>query len=174
MLLGLLWWLRGKELACQCRKCGFNPWVGKAPWRRKWQPTSVFLPGQSHGQRSLASYSPWDKKKKLVLTYRLNNNNCATYTLVNDLYGKWHKFIALIPLSLFSFHDHDLYVPAHLVSLNSPFFPSPALSGCRMFCSASLTLSSFFLLGFLAFPQMIFNKWQMSQGKMQPRMWGTQ
>ena len=37
----------------QCRRCGFNPWVGKIPWRRAWQPTPVFLPGESHGQRSL-------------------------------------------------------------------------------------------------------------------------
>ena len=37
---------------------GFDPWVGKIPWRRSWQPTKVFLPGESHGQRSLAGYSP--------------------------------------------------------------------------------------------------------------------
>jgi len=37
---------------------GFNPWVGKIPWRRAWQPTSVFLPGESRGQRSLVAYSP--------------------------------------------------------------------------------------------------------------------
>ena len=37
----------------------FDPWVGKIPWRRKWQPTPVFLPGRSHGQRSLVGYSPW-------------------------------------------------------------------------------------------------------------------
>ena len=37
----------------------FDPWVRKMPWRRKWQPTSVFLPGKSHGQRSLGVYSPW-------------------------------------------------------------------------------------------------------------------
>ena len=36
-----------------------DPWVGKIPWRRKWQPTPVFLPGKPHGQRSVASYSPW-------------------------------------------------------------------------------------------------------------------
>ena len=36
--------------------------VGKIPWRRKWQPTPVFLPGKSHGQRSLAGYSPWGKR----------------------------------------------------------------------------------------------------------------
>jgi len=37
---------------------GFDPWVGKIPWRREWQPTPVFLPGESHGQRSLAGHSP--------------------------------------------------------------------------------------------------------------------
>ena len=40
------------------RDLGFDPWVGKIPYRRAWQPTPVFLPGESHGQRSLASYSP--------------------------------------------------------------------------------------------------------------------
>ena len=47
------WWLRGKEYTWQCRRCRFNPWVRKIPWRRKWQPTPVFLPEKSHGQRSL-------------------------------------------------------------------------------------------------------------------------
>ena len=54
-----------KESTCQCKKCqrlGFNSWVGKIPWRRKWQPTPVFLPGKSHGQRSLTCYSPWGLK----------------------------------------------------------------------------------------------------------------
>ena len=52
----------GKEPASQCRirkRCGFNPWIGKIPWRRAWQPTQTFLPGESHGQRRLAGYSPW-------------------------------------------------------------------------------------------------------------------
>ena len=51
----------GKESACPNAgdmRCGFEPWVGKIPWRRAWQPTPVFLPGESHGQRSLAGYSP--------------------------------------------------------------------------------------------------------------------
>ena len=41
----------------------FDPWVRKIPWRRTWQPTPVFLPGESHGQRSLAGYSPWGHKE---------------------------------------------------------------------------------------------------------------
>ena len=52
-------WLSGKESAYQCRRCEFDPRVRKIPWRRKWQPTLVFLPGKSHGQRSLVAYSPW-------------------------------------------------------------------------------------------------------------------
>ena len=44
------------------RRCRFNPWVGTIPWRKTWQPTPVFLPGESHVQRSLASYSPWGCK----------------------------------------------------------------------------------------------------------------
>ena len=41
----------------QCRRPRFDPWVRKIPWRREWLPTAVFLPGESHGQRSLAGYS---------------------------------------------------------------------------------------------------------------------
>ena len=44
-------------------KPGFNPWVGKITWRREELPTPVFLPGEFHGQRSLAVYSPWDHKE---------------------------------------------------------------------------------------------------------------
>ena len=55
---GLPMWLSGKEPTCQCGRCGFDPWDGKTPWRRKWQHTPVFLPGKSHGQRSLVGYSP--------------------------------------------------------------------------------------------------------------------
>ena len=56
----------GQESACQWRRCrrrGFGPWVGKIPWRRAWQPTPVFLPGEYHRQRSLAGYNPQDHKE---------------------------------------------------------------------------------------------------------------
>ena len=51
-----------KESACSAGDPGFDPWVGKIPWRMAWQPTPVFLPGESHGQRSLMDYSPWGHK----------------------------------------------------------------------------------------------------------------
>ena len=57
-MLGFPRWLSSKEPACECKRRGFDPWVRKIPWRRKWQLTPVFLPGKSHGQRSLAGYSP--------------------------------------------------------------------------------------------------------------------
>ena len=47
----------------QCRRLGFNPWVRKIPWRRKWQPPPVFLPGKIYGQKSLVGYSPWGHKE---------------------------------------------------------------------------------------------------------------
>ena len=56
-----------------CRKCwrpGFDPWVGKIPWRREWLPAPVSLPGESHGQRSLAGYSPWAHNSRTRLGTR--------------------------------------------------------------------------------------------------------
>ena len=56
-IFGLFRWLSGKEYAFQGRRhrrCRFNPWVGKIPWSKKWQPILVFLPGKFHEQRSLA------------------------------------------------------------------------------------------------------------------------
>ena len=63
LYLGLPWWVSGKESTCQCRRHGFSPWVGRILWRRKWQPTPGFLPGELHGQRSLDSCSPCDHKR---------------------------------------------------------------------------------------------------------------
>ena len=63
-----------------------DPCVAKIPWRRKWQPTPVFLPGGSHGHRSLADYSPWDHRRMInnltAKQYHLyfgNNSNDATF-----------------------------------------------------------------------------------------------
>ena len=56
----------GQKSICQCRRhkrCELDPWVRKIPQRRKWQPTLVFLPGESHGQRSLVGYSPRSRKE---------------------------------------------------------------------------------------------------------------
>ena len=57
-----------KESACNAE---FDPWVRKIPWRRKWQPTPVFLPGESHGQRNLVGYNLWGHKE-LDMTEQLS------------------------------------------------------------------------------------------------------
>ena len=51
-------WLRWWRICLQCRRPEFDPWVGKISWKRAWQPIPEFLPGESHGQRSLVGYSP--------------------------------------------------------------------------------------------------------------------
>ena len=75
IVLGLPRWHSGKETACQCRRRQFDPWVKKIPWRRKWQPTLVSLPGKSHGQRSLAGYSPLGHKES-KRTKQLSTATC--------------------------------------------------------------------------------------------------
>ena len=64
-------WLSDKKCAWQCRRLrihGLDPWVVKIPWRRKWVPTPVFLPGEIHGQLSLEGYSPWGHKESDLTT----------------------------------------------------------------------------------------------------------
>ena len=75
--IGLPWCLSGKESACQCRRHRFDPYVRKIPWRRAWQPTPVFLPGESHGQRRLSGYSPWGRK---------------------ELATEWHQIVTVVTL----------------------------------------------------------------------------
>ena len=53
----------GKASAYNAGDLGFDPWVWKIPWRRTWQPTPVFMPGKSHGPRSLVGYNPWGRKE---------------------------------------------------------------------------------------------------------------
>ena len=55
----------------------FDPWVGKIPWRRQWQPTPVLLPEEFHGQRSLVGYNPWGHKK-----WDMTEHLSTTYYLV--------------------------------------------------------------------------------------------
>ena len=101
------------ESACNVRDLGsipgFDPSVGKIPWRREWQPTPVFLPGEFHEQRSLVSYSPWDCKE-LDRTERLT----LSLSLLSDTPGKpqaplpanlQHTFLFLLVPIISSFGD---------------------------------------------------------------------
>ena len=59
----LSWWCSDKEYTCRSRRHRFDPWVGKISWRKRWQSMPVFLPGKFHWERSLAGYSPRDRKR---------------------------------------------------------------------------------------------------------------
>ena len=65
-----------QESACQCRKHRFGPWIWKIPWRRKRQSTLVFLPGESHGQRSLAAYIVYGVSNSRIQLKRLSMHAC--------------------------------------------------------------------------------------------------
>ena len=72
-----------KEFACQCRRhrrLRLHPWVGKIPWRRKRQPTPVFLPGKSHGQRSLVGSSPGGCKELDMTELASTHNNLLLFS----------------------------------------------------------------------------------------------
>ena len=92
MFIGLPRWLSGKELTCQCRRRRFDSWVRKIPWRKAWKSTPGFLPGEFHGQRSLAGYSPIQLRSWTDMTERL-----STYThmfIEKNLGGK--NFVTVI------------------------------------------------------------------------------
>ena len=77
-----------QKIHLQCRNHrihGFDPWVRKIPWRRAWQPTPVFLPGEFHGQRSLAGYSPWD--------HRESDRTEATWHVCTHIYMQMYRYI---------------------------------------------------------------------------------
>ena len=147
----------GKELACQCRRLkilGFSPWVGKIPWRRAWQPTPVFLSGDSHGERNLVGYTPWGSKELDMseVTWR-----ACTWGLHGDLplllprlWWCWHSVsqwgsagsrsgpfpppasAPLLHLSVHPFAHLSIHLPIHLSiwqgtnSKTQPLLPSLA------------------------------------------------
>ena len=112
------WQLGGKESACQCKRSKrpkSDPWVRKIPWRRKWQPTPVFLPGKSHGQRSLAGCSLWGHKESnttehIAHTYKVNY---IRWPLNNTGLNLWfHLHGDFFPINVY-------YIPQNLLFVKS-------------------------------------------------------
>ena len=94
---GLPWWLSGKESTCQCRRCRFTPWVWKIPWRRKWQPTPVYLPGESWTEEPGLTRAGHDLYQDLVLlvSWILTILICVMVSDCFNLYfsDKWSKHL---------------------------------------------------------------------------------
>ena len=74
--------LSGKDSTCNARDLDSIPSSGRFPWRRKWQPTPIFLPGEFHGQRSLVDYSPWDRKESEMMEQLTYNVNSVSYSFL--------------------------------------------------------------------------------------------
>ena len=140
---GLPWWLSGKESACQFRRCGFSPWVQRIPWRRRWQPTPLFLPGKSHGQRSLAGYSSRGRKESDT-TERLINNSILVEQIPSPIPTFWVR-----PLLLSFVHEpnYRFLAPGRMPSdpqfhtrrWGIPFQETPRWGGsglAALFCTA--------------------------------------
>ena len=122
-------WLSGKESTLQCRRHRFDPWAGKMPWRRKWQPTPVFLPGKSHGQRRPMAYSSGGHK-----TVR---RNLAT--------KQQQQLVTLVNLTNAVTSPAD-WVSASLQSLNCSQGLGSTLGSSHFLCGLSSPLVLKFLL----------------------------
>ena len=93
-LLQLKEWLRWLRICLQWGRPGFDPWIRKIPWRREWQPTPVFLPGEFHGQRGLAGCSPWGFKELDTTELRMQK----TLKIENQTYiPSWEYALGRIP-----------------------------------------------------------------------------
>ena len=97
----LPWWPRQWRISLQSRRPGFDPWIGKILWRREWLSTSVFLPGESHGQRSLVGYSPRGRKEsdtaeRLTYThhviYNIKENRKKVFLVIRTLRIRFQPF----------------------------------------------------------------------------------
>ena len=126
----------GIEPACQCRRhkrCGFNPWVRKIPRRRKWQPTPVFLPRESHEERSLAGYSSQgptglDTTEATSVQFSSVAQSCLT------LFDPMNRSTPGLPVhhqlpEFTQTHVHRVSVaiqPSHPLSFPSPPAPNPS------------------------------------------------
>ena len=115
----------GKESACSAgdgSRWKFNPRAGKIPWRRVWQPTAVFLPGESHGQRSLVGYSPRVSKSRTLLKWLNTHTHTHTHSHATRMgfpggsHGKEPDY---------NVGDHDLNPPARKIPWRRECFLTP-------------------------------------------------
>ena len=125
-----IWWLRQQRICLQRGRPGFEPWFRKIPCRRKWQPTPGFLPAESHGQRSLAGYSPWgckesDMTERLTLFFFFFNCvywlHCTLFTYFTILVSGIQQHKSVIITNNYTYMASLLSLP--------PFLPHPTRLG---------------------------------------------
>ena len=121
---GLPRWQCGKKYACWRKRRRFDSWVRKIPWRRKWQPTPVFLFGESHGQSSLEGYSPWGGRVRHDWLTKHQFSSVQLLSCVRLFATPW---IAACQASLSTTNSRSLH---KLMSIES-VMPSSHLILCR-------------------------------------------
>ena len=131
VLWKLVWWSR---VHLQCRRPRFNCWVRKIPWRRKWQPTPVFLLGKFHGWRSLVNYSPWDHKESDITEQihwftgsHLHSKLCPSYisgpcwrptarcSIIDHFSGQQNSYIIRLKFLLWTTSGYSFCIFFHLL-----------------------------------------------------------
>ena len=122
----------GKESACQCRRhkrCQFNSWVGKIPWRRAWEFTPVFLPGESHGQKSLAGYSPRGLQR---VEHDWSDLACTHMCYITALWvgGYWYLFSCWMILSETWVLSTCLFITLSVWAFDLRLLPHLYLNNC--------------------------------------------
>ena len=106
---------------CAMWRTRFDPWVGKNPWRREWQPTPVFLPREFHGLRSLVGYSPWGRKEldwaTTTFTFYMLLGPLLENTIPFSEYINWLCIIIIIQESLLVFINIYIYIIIYMLNL---------------------------------------------------------
>ena len=100
------------RIRLQCKRPKFDHWIRNIPWRRAWQPTPVFLPGDSHGQRSLAGYSPWGRKESDMTEateHQHSADNSESYKV-----SPLHMHLQVANFQRCAFHQHQAWVKLQL------------------------------------------------------------
>ena len=142
--IGLSSWLNGKEPTCQCRRRGFYPWVWKIPWMSKRQPTPVFLPVKSHGQKTLAGCSPGvaesDTMEHLSMHFQFNSVQSSRVWLFATPWIAAHQASLSITnsWSLLKLMSIELVMPSsHLILCHPLLLLPPIPPSIRVFSSES-------------------------------------
>ena len=133
---GLLRCLSGKESTCQGRRCGFSPCVGEIPWRKERLPTPGFLPGESHGQRSLAGCSPGGHKSRTRLRPGAHTQLGSIVGLIVYLVRKRHGARAC-SVTHGQCRENDRWLWGELMQTRTPVKADGFSAGWKAFCSLS-------------------------------------
>ena len=132
-------WQRIDLQSRRFRRCGFDPWVRKIPWKKAWRPIPVFLPGKSHGLRSLVGYSPWGCKE--LDTTEVTEHACMQrsklicYICINNCFKNifWKCIFPKIHFSHTDLKIHFHHISSLLMCMGLVFCFTQVVSLCQFY-----------------------------------------